>query len=307
MVTNKANHHENRIHLKASDKALMVFNYVFVTLVAMLMLYPILNILAVSLSNYYEYLKAPWMIIPKRLNLEAYKYVFYNASFWRSYGNTIIVTGAGTLIGLALTIVTAYPLSRPMLRLKPLWMTLIIFTMVFNAGMIPNFLNIRNLGMYNSLWALILPGAFGAFNCILMLNFFKEIPQSLTEAAEIDGASEPRILFGIVVPLSKSVIATIALFLAVSYWNSYFSAQIYLKSSEKWPLALMLKEILLSASTKALEAANDAAAMDQTENQLETTTLQYACIIVSMVPIMCVYPFLQKYFTKGVMLGGVKG
>lgn len=307
MVRLKDHNPHNKIKMSFGEAAYSVFNYVIVTLVAMTMLYPILNILAVSLSNYYEYLKSPWMIWPKGLNGEAYKFVFANSRFWRSYGNSIFITVTGTVLGLLITALTAYPLSRRELKGKPVFMGILIFTMVFSAGMIPGYLNAKELGLLNNIWVLIIPGCFGAYNTILMISFFKGIPYDYIEAATIDGASEPYIFFRVILPLSKPVLASIALFLAVGYWNSYFGAQIYIRDRELWPMALMLKEMLTEASTKILEAENDAAALGNLDEMLQPTTLQYASVIVATVPILCVYPFLQKYFAKGVMLGGVKG
>lgn len=301
MVKKKKN---NKIKESMSGRIYSIYNGILLTGIALLMLYPMLNVLAVSLSDYYEYLKTPWMIIPKEATFEGYQYVLDFRGFWRGYVNTIIIVIGGTVWGLLVTILTAYPLSRPQLKGKTFFMALVIFTMVFSAGMIPCYLNIKSLGLLNTFWALFIPSAFSAFNCILMLNFFKEIPVDLIEAAQIDGGTEPYILFKIVVPLSRAVIASITLFLAVGYWNGYFDAQIYLKDRELWPLALILKEMLLAASMALAEAEKDpmAAQMD-----VATTTIQYASIIVSTLPIICVYPFLQKYFAKGVMVGGVKG
>lgn len=287
-----------------SERVFTVWNYIFVTGIALTMIYPLINVLSVSLSDYYEYLKNPGMVLPKGITLEGYKYVLADDLFWKSYLNSIIVVFAGTVHGLVITILTAYPLSRRVLKGKAIFMGLIIFTMVFTAGMIPLYLNIKELKLLNTLWVLIIPGGLSAFNVILMLNSFREIPIDLIEAAEIDGASEPFILSRIVVPLSKAVIASISLFLAVGYWNNYFDAQIYIRDREKWTLALTLKEILLSANTELLNSGGDPAAMAK---KSMSTSLQYACIVISTLPIMCVYPFLQKYFAKGVMVGSVKG
>nr|WP_279611645.1 carbohydrate ABC transporter permease [Ruthenibacterium lactatiformans] len=186
-------------------------------------------------------------------------------------------------------------------------MAIIIFTMVFNAGTIPGYLNMQELGLLNTYWAQIFPYAFSAFNCILMINSFRQIPYELIEAAQIDGASEPYIFFRIILPLSKPVLATIALFLAVGYWNNYFAAQLYCAlDRDVWPVAMVLKQIMSEASTAILEAAQDPAAA-ALASKLGSKTIQYAAVVVTTVPIMCVYPFLQKYFAKGAMVGGVKG
>ena len=273
-------------------------------LVSAAMLYPVINVLAISLSDYSQAIRYPWMIFPRKVNFIGYNYVFNDSHFWRSYLNSIIITAGTTLIGLSVTILTAWPLARKELKGKPIFMGFIIFTMVFSAGMIPNYLNIKGLNMLDTFWAVILPSCFSAFNCIVMINFFRQLPYELVESATIDGASEPYILTRIIIPLSKPVIASISLFLAVSAWNSYFNAQVYLREAELWPMALTLKELLTQATTALMEAADDPGVMDSLANP---KTIQYASVIIATVPIMCVYPFLQKYFAKGVMVGSVKG
>ena len=289
------------------DKVFVVFNYVILTLAALLMLYPIINIIAISFSNYEEYLRSPWMIWPKKFTTAAYDLVLKNTKFWRSYLNTIIITVAHTLLGLATNFLFAWPMARKETKGKPIYMALIIFCMVFNAGMIPSYLNIKSLGLLDSLWVLILPGCFTAFNCVVMMSFLRELPYELIEAAMADGASEPYILTKIVLPLSKPVLASVALFLAVGSWNSYFAAQLYIRDSDLWPVALVLKEILASATTDILEGAMDPMALQEAEQEIRSKTIQYASVVISTLPIMCVYPFLQKHFAKGVMVGSVKG
>lgn len=296
-----------KVREAAGDRAFAAVNYIFVTLVALAMLYPIVNVVAVSMADNRDYLTRPWMILPKAWNFDGYRYIFRNSMFWSSYLNSILVTGVGTILGLALTALTAYPLSRRELKGKPFFMGIIVFTMVFNAGTIPGYLNMQSLGLLNTYWSQIFPYAFTAFNCILMINSFRELPYEMIEAAQIDGASEPYILVRVVLPLSKPVLATIALFLAVGYWNNYFAAQLYCAlDRELWPIAMTLKQIMTEASTAILEAAQDPSAAALAK-KLGSKTVQYAAVVVSTLPIMCVYPFLQKYFAKGVMVGGVKG
>lgn len=296
-----------KVRETAGDRAFAAVNYIFVTLVALAMLYPIVNVIAVSMADNRDYLMRPWMVLPKAWNFDGYRYIFRNSMFWRSYLNSILVTGVGTILGLTLTALTAYPLSRRELRGKPFFMGIIVFTMVFNAGTIPGYLNMQELGLLNTYWSQIFPYAFTAFNCILMINSFRELPYEMIEAAQIDGASEPYILVRVVLPLSKPVLATIALFLAVGYWNNYFAAQLYCAlDRDLWPIAMTLKQIMTEASTAILEAAQDPSAAALAK-KLGSKTVQYAAVVVSTLPIMCVYPFLQKYFAKGVMVGGVKG
>lgn len=288
------------------ERIFSVCNYIVLTLVALLMLYPIINVVAISFSSYNEYLKAPWMIWPKGFTTSAYKLVFQNTVFWRSYLNTIIVTVSHTILSLAVTALFAWPLSRKEVKGKPFFMVILIFTMVFNAGMVPNYLNMKELNLLDTLWVLILPGTFSTFNCVIMMNFFRELPYELVEAAMVDGGSEPYIFTKLVLPLSKPALASITLFLAVGSWNSYFGAQLYIQDKDLWPVALTLKEILMSMSTQILESGNDPAALEAAEN-IQSKNLQYASVVITSLPIMSIYPYLQKHFAKGVMVGSVKG
>ena len=288
----------------SEDRIVGGLAYALVTVVAITMLYPILNVLAVSMSSYTSYARHPWMFFPFDFDFAAYKAVFSSRLILRSYGNTIFITTVGTLLTLLITVLTAYPLSRPGLRGKPVFMSLLLFTMMFNGGMIPNFLLIKGIGLYDSLWAQIIPAILSAYNTILMINFFKALPPSLFDAAKVDGASEPYILFKIVFPLSKAIIATIALFAAVGYWNNYFSGVLYARSQSNWPVQLVLREIILAANTAMINAEGNLAEMDL--SAISSESLRYAALVVVMIPIMCIYPFLQKYFAKGVMLGAVK-
>lgn len=288
------------------DTVIAIVCYSVVTLFALTIIYPLLNVFSVAFASYRDYLIRPWMFFPTEVDLDAFRKVFHSSLIWNSYKNTIIITISGTLLTLVLTTLTAYPISRTYLKGRGVFTTIVIITMVFNGGIIPKFLVMKTIGLYDNLWSLIIPGALTAFNIILMINFFKSLPDSLIEAAKIDGASEPRILVQIVVPLSKPIMATIALFAAVQYWNSYFSAVMYIRRQVLWPVQLVLREIVLANNTAALDAGNNLAEMGNSQI-VYTKSLQYAALIVVMVPIMCVYPFLQRYFAKGVMLGAVKG
>ena len=306
MVKN-AGKKSTKIKESIPERIFTVCNYILLTLVALAMLYPVINIVAVSLSNYNEYLKTPWMIWPKRFTTAAYELVFENAYFWRSYLNSIIVTVGHTVLSLLVTALFAWPMARKEVKGKPFLMAILIFTMVFSPGMIPNYLNIQELGLLDTLWVLILPGTFSAFNCVIIMSFFRELPYELVEAAMVDGGSEPYIFTKLVLPLSKPVLASVTLFLAVGTWNSYFGAQIYISDRDLWPMALTLKEILMTASTQLLEAESDPMALSDALTEVQSRTIQYASVIIATLPIMCIYPFLQKYFSKGVMVGSVKG
>ncbi|MEF2243445.1 MULTISPECIES: carbohydrate ABC transporter permease [unclassified Paenibacillus] len=277
-------------------------NYTLLVLICMIMIYPFLNVASVSLSSYNAYVNNPVMIWPKEFTLSAYKQIIEHGMLWRSYANTIIVTVSGVAIGILIYILTAYSLSKKVLRGRSTLMVLIVFTMLFNGGLIPNYYLMRSLGLIDSLAALVLPALVSGFNLILMKNFFESLPEEIEEAAKIDGASDPYILFRIVVPLSKPIIATLCLFAAVAYWNNFFNAIIYIRSSENWPLMLYLREVIEGASAMA-QNANSAE-----QGELMTSeTIKYATLMLVMVPILLVYPFLQKYFVKGIMLGSVKG
>ena len=298
----------NKVKTSIFDRILYGLIVMFLLCVATLMIYPIANVIAVSFSAHTEYIKSPWMIFPKGFTTDAYSIVLKNSSFWRSYLNSVFILVVDTLLSLFVTITFAWPISRKELKCKSLVMYLVIFCMIFSAGLVPVYLNIDELGLNGTLWALIIPGLFSPFNTIIMLNFFRGLPYELVEAAMIDGASEPYVLSNIVVPLSKPVIASISLFLAVGSWNSYFAAQIYLPFDEsKWPIALMLKEMLNRAATSLLEAGGDPAAIAAAEETISSKTMQYASVVIATLPLMMIYPFLQKYFAKGVMVGSIKG
>ncbi|GHU59402.1 ABC transporter permease [Spirochaetia bacterium] len=286
------------------DYIVAVVTYIVVTAFALTIIYPMLNILSVSMSSYTAYIKNPMMFLPKELDFASYAVTFRSKLLLTSYGNTIIITLLGTILTLVMTVLYAYPLSRPQLRFKPFFNTLIIITMMFSGGIVTAFLLMRSLKLLNTLAAQYLPSILGAFNCILMGNFFRTIPSELIEAAEVDGAKEPLILTRVILPLSKPILATIALFSSVGLWNTYFSAIIYTRTQDKWPVQLVLREMLLASSTAALQAGGNMAEM--TAN-IPTHQLRYATLIIVMLPIMCVYPFLQKYFASGVILGAVKG
>ncbi len=294
-----------KIARTGSDILISLISYGVVIAFSITVLYPVLNIIAVSMSSYNTFSRNPMMIFPTELDFKAYQAAFASRLLMGSYLNTINITLFGTILTLIITILTAYPLSRPQLRLKPLFNTLLIITMMFSGGIIPAFLLIRTLGLIDKLPSLYLPSILSAFNVILMTNFFKALPDSLIEAAMVDGANEPFILSRIVVPLSMPVIATITLFAAVGFWNNYFSAVLYIRRQENWPLQLVLREIITAANTAALAAGGNLAEINTT--QIPMDQLRYASLIVVMLPIMCIYPFLQRYFASGVMLGAVKG
>jgi putative aldouronate transport system permease protein len=235
--------------------------------------------------------------------LEGYRIVLRSPNIASGYLNTLFYVGVGTGISMLLTIVGAYCLSRRSFALRNTLMLIISFTMLFSGGLMPTYMVVRNLGMYNTRWAVIIPSAISVFNLIIMRTSFMDIPGSLEEAARIDGANDLQILFRVILPVSKAIIAVIGLFYAVGLWNSWFSANIYLRDRDKFPLQLILREILLNNDDSVMSSSAEASKMLNIARRL----VQYCAIMAATLPILCIYPFIQKYFTKGVMIGAIKG
>ena len=281
-----------------------IINYSLIILICAAMLFPFLNVAAVSMSSYSAYLENPMRIWPKNINFDAYKDILAHPVLAKSYMNTIIITIWGVALGVFLYIITAYPLSKRQLKGRGAMIKLVIFTMLFNGGLIPNYYLVRSLGMIDTLSALVFPALFSAFSLILMINFMQNIPEELEEAAKMDGASDIYVLFKIVVPLSLPIIATLSLFASVAYWNSFFNAILYIRSVDNWPLMLFLREIIQGAEMMQIEGGDSA---ELGNLNVMPETLKYATILIVMIPILMVYPFVQRFFVKGVMLGSVKG
>ena len=253
--------------------------------------------------TYEEYLSDPLRIIPQRPTINAYKEILGYNLIRTGYLVTGFVTVFGTVLSVFLLIISAYPLSKPSLKGRGIVMGMVLFTMFFNGGMIPNYLLVRNLGIYNTVWALILPGCISAFYLILMKNFIQtSIPVSLEEAARVDGANEIKILFLIIVPLLKPAIATMIIFCAVNYWNNYFSAMLYIADRRLWPLILVLRELVVENT----DAVSPVTVMLTQTARSHPFTLKMAAIIIVILPILAIYPFMQQYFVKGISLGSVK-
>ena len=280
-----------------------IFNTLFMVFMIFVCLYPMIYVFFASLSNS-DMLMAHRGILLKPLgaNLDSYRAVMKNKLIFSGYRNTLFILVVGVAINLLMTSLGAYFLSRKNVMLKGVIMGMITFTMFFSGGLIPMYLTVKNLHLLNTLWSLILPGAISTYNMIILRTSFAAIPDTLEEAAQIDGAGHIRILFQIVLPLSKSIIAVMILYYGVGYWNGWFNASIYLDERHLFPLQLVLREILL---------ANDTSAMTQGAGLADeisiAETVKYAVIIVSTLPILCIYPFMQKYFDKGVMIGALKG
>jgi putative aldouronate transport system permease protein len=274
-------------------------------------LYPVLHILAVSLSSGTAILKNQITFYPIGFRLNAYRLIFETPRIPRGFKNSIIYASIGTFINLVLTITMAYPLSKKRLTLRGFYTTLVVITMFFGGGLIPTFILVNSLGMYNTIWALVIPGAIATWNLIIMRTFFQAIPVELEESAYLDGAKDMTILLRIVLPLSKAAIATIGLFYLVSHWNSWFSAVIYLKDAKKYPLQLILREIVIQG--RAIEemveqgAGKMAEQLSRDDSYISLDKIKYSVLFVSIVPMLVIYPFIQRYFVKGVMIGSLKG
>ena len=283
--------------------AFSIFNYIFFTLLCIVMVYPFWHVIMMSLSSVEATAKGGVFLWPKGFNLETYAKVFNDPSIWSGYFTTILVTLSGTFFGTLFTATTAYPLSKKYLPFSKAMLLLVLFTMMFSGGMIPVYLLMKNLGLIDNRLSLILPGLVSAYNVIIMKSFFQSLPESLEESAKIDGATEVTVFWKIILPLSKATIATIALFTAVGYWNDYFSTVLYINTKERWALQAVLR-YMLTNTNQAMQSAGVSVAA---ATNVTAATIKSASVVVATVPILCVYPFVQKYFVKGVMIGGVKG
>ncbi|UQZ81169.1 L-arabinose transport system permease protein AraQ [Paenibacillus konkukensis] len=269
-------------------------------------LYPLLFVLSASFSDPTKVMSGEMWLLPKGFTLGAYKEIFDYAAVWSGYRNTLLYTTVGTCVNLILTTLAAYPLSRKDLPGRNLFMFLITFTMFFNGGLIPTYLIVKGLALVNTFWALIIPNAIATYNLIVMRTYFQNsIPWEIQEASLIDGCSNFRLLTHIILPLSKPIIAVMVLYYAVGHWNSYFNALIYLRNSNLYPLQLVLREILIVSQSNILDQSGSTFGMD--EKLLLAESIKYALIIVASLPVLIMYPFVQRHFVKGVMIGSLKG
>lgn len=290
----------NRKPQSAGSKLFSAVNYVLLTVIGFIMFYPMFYVFIVSVSSA-EYINQGMISFwPRGVNFEAYSRVFQNESIWIGYKNTILYTVVGTLINVMVTSMCAYPLSRRDFYGRGPITVIVTLTMFFSGGMIPLYLVINGVGIMNTMWAVILPTTISTYNMIVMRTSFEAIPVSLIESACLDGANDIRILGSIVLPLSKPIIATMVLFYAVTHWNSYFPAMLYLNDQAKYPVQVIMRDIVIEGD---MAQAGDVSGM----MNVVSTNYKYAVIIISVIPILLVYPFIQKYFTKGVMIGAVKG
>ncbi|MDO4386965.1 MAG: carbohydrate ABC transporter permease [Clostridia bacterium] len=296
---------KRKIKNPVEDRILYAVVYTIIILFLIAILYPVIFIISSSFSDGEALQRGEVLLLPVKPTLDGYKAVFNHGSIMIGYRNTIFYTVFGTIINVAMTVICAYPLSRRDMPFRGFFMLLFVITMFFGGGLIPMYLLVNSLGLMNTVWALLLPGALGVYNMIITRTFFQNsVSKELLEAAQIDGCSDARYFFAILLPLSKAVISVIGLYYAVGHWNSYFSALIYIRDENLQPLQLILRTILVASRVDMNEFTDP----DLMEGKLGLEyLLKFALIVVSTAPIMCLYPFIQKFFEKGVMLGSVKG
>lgn len=280
-------------------RAFQVINTIIMIFVIFITLYPFVYLVAQSFSSDAAASAGKVTFYPIGFNVNTYKYILRDNQFFRYYGNTIFYTVVGTFISVACTALIAYPLSKPRLRLNKVITPLVVFTMYFAGGMIPNYIVITQwLGLQDSMWSIILPNAISTFNLLVMKSFFAGLPEELEEAAAIDGMNTYQIFLKIIIPLSKPIIATMCLFYMVTMWNEWFTPMLYLDSKDKWPVALYVRQLVEGANNTEI-GSSDASSVQ--------ATVKSATMVLTSIPIICVYPFIQKYFVQGMTIGAVKG
>ena len=297
----------NKIRGTTSDRIFDVVNFIIALLALLIVLIPLLNVVASSFSSGAAVQAGKVGIIPVEPTLDAYIEVFQYGDVWIGYRNTIYYTVVGTLLNIVFTVLMAYPLARADLKGRGVIMKLLVFTMMFSGGLIPNYLLVKDLNLLNTPWALWLPGLISVYNVIVMRTFFQTtIPKELLEAAQIDDCTNRRFLWSVVLPLSKTILAVMVLLYAIGHWNSYFNAMLYISDKQKWPLQIFLREILI-ANQIDMTSMTGSSVQEMMRRQELQTLLKYALIVVASVPVLVVYPFVQKHLVKGVMIGSVKG
>ena len=284
-----------------------VFNIVLMILICLMIIFPLYYMFIVSISDGAAIMSGQVNFLPVGFSLRAYRAAFKDANFIKSYWNTVVITACGTTVNLLMTTLFAYPLSRSDLMGRKLLMKIAVFTMFFTGGMIPSYMLVNSLGMNNTYWALILPGAINVYNATIMRTFFEGIPMDLTEAAYVDGANDVRILWQVILPLSKPILFTLLLFYAVGHWNGFFSALLYLSDKSTYPIQMFVRSVVFSGDTLAMSMASYNSSTEMGAEMLSEEGAKYAIILLSMVPILVVFPFVSRYFKSGVMIGAVKG
>ena len=303
----KHRYEQDFIKRSRGEKIFGVCNTIFMLFLLVFLLYPVLNVVAISVSNETQVMAANVTFYPIGFNPQAYTTIFKDADLWRSIGNTVFVSGVGCVLSLVALCIAAYPLAFAHFYGKKIYTLLIMFTMWFQGGIVPLFLTMQGLGLYDSLWALIFNGLISAYNVVIIRSYFTSIPMSVIESARIDGANDFRILFRLVIPLSQPVLATVALWVIVGHWNDYMNPLILISSRANQTLQLQLKSLVLAAesSTSNLATLSKSEAMKGVAAL--NTQIKNGVLVVSMVPMIVIYPFIQRFFVSGVMLGSVKG
>jgi len=281
-----------------------VFNYGLMLLLIVITVYPLLHVISISLSHADFIALGEVSFFPKGFNIKGYQIIFEKQMLYTSYANTVMYAAVGTLLTLLLTSLMAYPLTVSKFRIKKTITIFLAVTMFFSGGMIPTYLLMKELHLLNTFWVMVLPGCISAYNVIIFRTFFQNIPSELRESAYMDGANDLTVLFRIYLPLSKALLATFALFTIVGHWNEWFSALIYLRDENRYPLQMFLRSIIFTQ--QGYGSSEQATEMIQ-NRQINPKNIQMAAVVITMAPILCIYPFVQKYFVKGVMVGSIKG
>ncbi|MCZ8514767.1 carbohydrate ABC transporter permease [Paenibacillus filicis] len=296
---------DSRVKEATGDRIFNVVNYVVLSLFFLTVLYPLVYIVSASFSSSEAVISGKVWLWPVDPGLKGYKAVFEYKAIWTGFGNSLIYTVVGTVINVFITIIAAYPLSRKDFVFRGAIMFIFVFTIMFSGGIIPNYLLVKDLGLLNTRWAMIIPSALSVFNVIITRTYFQtNIPHEMLEAAQVDGCTDWKFLTRIVIPLSGPIVAVIALFYAVGHWNSYFNALLYLKDRGLYPLQLVLRSILIQNQIDPSMVTNEE---DLIARQGLADLLKYSLIVVATVPVLIIYPFVQKYFVKGIMIGSIKG
>ena len=304
-ATSKTAKAPTHVQLSRSDRIYYAVVNIVVTVILIIVLYPLIFVISSSFSNPNEIAGRGVILLPVGFSLDGYKAVFEYSDVLIGYKNTLIYTGLGTLLNVCMTLICAYPLARKTLPFRNGLMFFFSLVMFIDGGLIPNYILIRKLGIMNTIWAILLPGSISVYNMIITRTFLQtSIPDEMLEATQVDGCSDVRFFFSFVIPLSRAIIAVIALYYAVRRWNEWFNAFIYLDERAKYPLQLFLREILITNTYNA-RMAMDSATLERMEARAEL--MKYALIVIASAPFMVLYPFAQKYFLKGVMIGSVKG
>lgn len=290
----------NKIQIPLGERIFYGANNVLMILLCVIVLVPLIHVVAGSFSDGMTYMAHRGLLLwPLKPSLEAYAAVMKNPNIWTGYQNTLFIVIIGTTLNILFSLVAAYVLSRKEYMLKRFFNLLVVFSMYFSGGMIPFFLVVKGYGLYNSTWALIIPQLINVFNLVIVRTAMLGVPDSLEESAQLDGAGHLTILFRIITPLIKPTVAVVCLYYAVSHWNSWFNTMLFVKKREMYPLQLILREILILSDLSSSSTGDEAFFLSE--------TIQFATIVVATVPVLCIYPFIQKYFVKGIMVGAVKG